>query len=82
MLSRTNRGGSLLESSCRAPEVFTRLKRYPRCAGDRERYVDIVRRGAKTTHDVLHGVLLKVVKLKGVHMDRVLAWMSACVGAN
>ena len=82
MLSRTNRGGSLLESSCRAPEVFTRLKRYPRCAGDRERYVDIVRRGAKTTHDVLHGVFLKVVKLKGVHMDRVLAWMSACVGAN
>ena len=84
MLSRTShgRGNKLLESVCDAPKVFTQLKRYPRCTGDRERYIEIVHRGAKTTHDVLHGVLLKVVKLKGEHMDRVLAWLSQCIKAN
>jgi hypothetical protein len=66
-----------------APAVFTQLKRYPRCpAGDRKKLQWIVQRGAKTTHDVVHGVLFKVVKQKGHNMEAVLAWLAAATSAN
>ena len=74
MLSRTShgRGNKLLERLATHPR-YSRSLSGIRGASETGEDIEIVHRGAKTTHDVLHGVLLKVVKLKGEHMDRVLA---------
>ena len=72
-----------LASNHGAPGLFTRLPRYPACPpGDREKLGWIVQRGVKTTHDAIHGVLLKTVRQKGACMEAVLAWLAAATRAN
>ena len=83
MLVAGPRGKVTLHSASNAPKLFSdSLRRYPECPpGDREKLGWIGARSVKATHDVLHGVLLKIVRKRGAHMERVLTWLAAATRA-
>ena len=83
MLVAGPRGKVTLHSASNAPSLFSdSLRRYPECPpGDREKLGWIAQRSVKATHDVLHGVLLKIVRKRGAHMERVLTWLAAATRA-